>query len=281
MINAVEMLRGQLADLPTDHPDRAGIEAMVTLGEGWHPGNAFTETPVVITAEHTLELATSAYKADRANPVLLAEFNQAFWSTRRQAMGLSERDLVVSDGPYSEAEIRKFMGLGRGFRKPANPDFALFVPEVTSTTPDGLILLGKGWPILWNSAFKEGTRVQNVEKDGSVISLHGWMRTEKSIDAPHLRTNQEQGEKIVSDAKRIGDTLNIYGAAGLQSKLLEGKYLDEVKTWIRTLSSRGGGQVVRAGFVPGGGCFVVWNLGSLHVDGGLGVRSVEVPELKA
>ncbi len=39
MINAVEVLRNQLADLPTDHPDRSGIEAMVTLGEGWHYRN--------------------------------------------------------------------------------------------------------------------------------------------------------------------------------------------------------------------------------------------------
>lgn len=37
MINAVEMLRSQLADLPMDHSDRAGIEAMVILGEGWQP----------------------------------------------------------------------------------------------------------------------------------------------------------------------------------------------------------------------------------------------------
>src|SRR3989344_1978907 len=45
MKEAVEILRAQLNSLPETHPDRLGLEAMVTLGEGWHYKNGRVEQP--------------------------------------------------------------------------------------------------------------------------------------------------------------------------------------------------------------------------------------------
>lgn len=222
--------------------------------------------PTMITVEHTLELATAAYRAKPYSPELLNEYNQSFWDVRRQRMKLSKADLVVADCPYSEADIREFR----------RNDFGLFVPQIVSTAPEGLILLSEGFPQMGSSAFQKRTGVLNIDKNGGLVDIHGWMTTEKAIDAPYIRTNQGQAERIIERKHRIGDTLNVYGVAGQQSKELTGKYLDEVRTWIRTLSSRLGSQVLNAIFSSNGLCYVHWDLKPGGVSGYLGARSVEV-----
>lgn len=223
-------------------------------------------TPTMITVERTLALATVAYRAKPDSLELLSEFNQAFWSARQQAMGVSQADLVVADCPYSEADIRRFM----------KNDFGLFVPRIVSTAPEGLVLLGKAFPQMGSLPFRERTGVLNIDKNGQLIDLYGWMTTEESIDAPDTKTNQDQAEEIIGKKHRIGDTLNVYAAAGQQSKELTGQYLDEVQTWIRTLSSRDEGRVLLADFDSSGYCDVFWSLKPGYVSDGLGVRSVEV-----
>lgn len=168
------------------------------------------------------------------------------------------------------------MGLGRRLRKSSPDNFGLYLPEVASTAPGSLVLLGKANPALRSWAFQEGTTVQNVDKNGREIKLSGWMITEKAIAAPYLGTNQAQAEEIVRKARRIGYTLNVYNVAGEQSNQLFGRYLDETNTWIRVLSSRHEGRVLSAYFDPDVYCFVFWYLESGHVLGNLGVRSVEV-----
>lgn len=230
--------------------------------------NSDLPTPAMITVERTLELATAAYRAKPDSPEFLSEFNQAFWSARQQAMGVSQADLAVADCPYSEADIRGFM----------KNDFGLFVPQIVSTAPEGLILLGKAFPRMGSLAFQRRTGVLNIDKNGNPIGIHGWMKTEKAINAPYTKTNQDQAEEIIGKEHRIGDTLNVYAAAGQQSEKLTGQYLDEVRTWIRTLSSRYGGRVLGADFGSGGGCYVDWGLRPGDGYDGLGVRSVEVAE---
>lgn len=222
--------------------------------------------PTMITIERTLELVKAEYKAKPYIPELLSEFNQVFWNARRQAMGVSRADLMVADCSYSEADIREF----------SKNDFGLFVPKIVSTASDGLMLLGKGFPAMESFAFQEGTAVKNEDKNGQTIEIYGWMRTEKAIDAPNTKTNQNQAEEIVRKKHRIGDTLNVYGIAGQQSKELTGQYLDEIRTWIRTLSSRRESEVLDASFAPRGHCYVDWFLRSDDVVGSLGARSVEV-----
>src|SRR3989344_2258372 len=219
--------------------------------------------PTLRTAERTLDLITIEYKADPINPVLLSEFNQAFWNAKRQVMGVSESDLVVTQ--CSGGQSRKFFP----------NDIGLFLPQVVSTAPDGLVLLSKAFPEIGDPVFRSGA-VLNIDKDGNLVNLSGWMGTEKTINAPHLETNEDQAFAVISKNKRLAQTLNVYVAAGQQSKLLTDQYLDEVSTWVRVLSSRIDGKVVDAGFYPDGHCFVSWGLGSQGVLGGLGVRSVGV-----
>lgn len=247
----------------------------------------------MVTVERTLELAKAAYRAKPDSPELLSEFNQAFWNARKLALGVSERDLVVVVCPYKEADIRKF-------RK----DFGLFVPQIVSTAPEGLILLGKAFPRMISVAFQAGTGVSNIDQNGKLIDLHGWMKTEKAIMAPHTLTNQDQAEETISykDHDRIGDTLNIYAIASQQSKELTGKYLDAVirpqtgPSESRILSSRWEGRVLVARFRPEGLCYPhqftrsdYWD-GLCYVDRlrmsdytdyDLGVRSVEVAKTKS
>ncbi len=232
--------------------------------------------PAIVTAENTLCLAKAQYKTNLANPQYLSEFNQAFWYAGREAMGLSQADLVVPQAPYSEKDIREFMGIGFRIRKPSIPDFALYTPQVVSTAPEGLVRLGKRSPRLGSLAFQEGTSVLNVDEDGNLIELYGWMKTEKTIHAPHAKTNQQQAEEIVRKNHRVGHTLNIYAIASEQSKLLTDQYLDEVDTWVRILSTRCRGQVVHASYGQGGYCFVYSGLLPLNVPGGPRTRSVEV-----
>lgn len=230
------------------------------------------DVPTVVTAGRSLALALAEYRSHPTSLERLWDFQEAHWKLNRFAMGLSERDIVISDIPYTEKELRKFMGLG-GFRKPAYPDSMLFLPEVCSTTPDGFLLLSKAYPEMrWD---QQGVEiVQNVDRRGNRVSLFGWLRYEKSINALFTDTNEDQAVEIILDRNRQGQTLNVYAEAGQQSKLLTGQYLDEGSTWVRIISSRVHGQMVYAGFDADGYCFFHWVLASGRAESSLGVRSV-------
>lgn len=222
--------------------------------------------PSIQTVGRTLELVAAEYKKDSSNPDLLGEFNQAFWDVQRQAMGVSTADLAVPDAPYTQKQIEQF-------RK---TDFGIFVPEIVSRAPEGLMLLGKAFPRMGSWAFQAGTTVLNVDKAGNPIGLFGWMNTEKAINAPNTRTTQQSAEDILKEKGRIGLTLNVYTVAGQQSKLLTGQFLDKGSTWSRVLSSRSRGRVLDAYFDGGGSCDVDSDLEPGSVGGSLGARSVEV-----
>ncbi len=231
------------------------------------------DVPIIVTAGRSLALALVEYRAKPTNPERLWNFQEAHWNLNRFAMGLSPRDVKVLDCPYTEAQMKKFMGAKR-FSRVSYPDFALFLPEVASTAPEGLRLLGKAYPKMgWDEADIAG--VSNINRKGNPVVQFGWIRTEKSIDAPHTQTDEDAAEKAIEEG-RIGQTLNIYVEAGNQSKLLTGEYLDEKRTYVRVLNARIRARVVDAHFLGGGRCYVGWGLGPGCVYGGLGVRSVGV-----
>ena len=221
----------------------------------------------VVEAGRTLALATGELRT-KPSRERLKEFEKARWDFNRFAMGLSSRDVAVSDCPvtWSDSEIRKF----------SRSNLGLFLPEVVSTAPEGLSLQAKAYPAMrWNEQSVPGF-VRNVDDRDNVINLSGWLRTEKSIDAPNTETDEAKAREIIARNNRLGQTLNVYGEAGQVSKLLSGQYLDEVSTWVRVLSSRASGRVVYANFNPDGYCYVNWSLKPLDVRGYLGVRSVGV-----
>lgn len=215
----------------------------------------------VVEAGRTLALATGELRS-KPSSEHLEEFEQARWNLNRFAMGLSERDVAVSDCPvtWTDGEIRKF----------TKSDLGLFLPEVASTAPEGLKLQSKAYPAMrWD---EQGVPL-SVE---NTLHIFSWMRTEKTIDAPNTKTDEKKAREIIKGKSRLFQTLNVYAEAGQVSKLLQGQYLDEVKTWVRVLASRVGGRVVVAYFAPGGLCYVYWSLKSSDVDDYLGVRCVGV-----
>lgn len=102
------------------------------------------------------------------------------------------------------------------------------------------------------------------------------MRTEKSINAPFLGTDETRAREVIAGKHRLAQTLNVYGEAGQQSKLRAGQFLDEVKTWVRVLASRVNGQVLDVRFYPNGRLGVGWYWGPQDQDPYLGGRSVGV-----
>jgi|SRR3989344_2269639 len=221
----------------------------------------------IVTAGRTLALATADLNC-KLNRTNLAEFQKAHWGLNRFAMGLSERDVAVDDCPvtWTDDEVRRF----------TRSDIGLFLPEVCSTAPEGLRLQAKAYPGMFWEEQNVPALVRNEDEEGKVISLFGWLKTEKSIDAPNTRTDETKAKEIVARKNRSAQTLNVYGEAGQQSKLLAGQFLDEVRTYVRVLSSRVGGRVVNASFDPGGRCSVYWLLEPSNVHDDLGVRSVGV-----
>lgn len=221
----------------------------------------------VVEAGRTLASATGQFVA-QPNREHLKELEQARWNVNRFPMGLSERDVVVPDVPLTWDD--KFV------RRMVRSELGLYLPEVVSTAPEGLSLQAKAYPkMMWDEQ-RVPSSVRNVDERDNVISLFGWLRTEKRIDAPNTKTDEAKAKEIVARKNRLAQTLNVYGEAGQVSKLLQDQYLDEVRTWVRVLASRVGGRVVDARFNPDGNCDVYWDLRSDDVSGDLGVRSVGV-----
>lgn len=236
-----------------------------------------------VIAGHTLALATAELRKSPASPQRLWEFETALWDFNRYAMGVDQRDVVVADCPWTKDQMEKFMGLGvmgRLKRLTGNlePDFGLFLPQVASTAPEGLRLLDRVYPSMRWTAQNVPAFVKNEDSYGQPVELHGWLRTEQTINAPLRGRTEAQARTIVLERHRRQLTLNAYGVAGEQSRLLNKKmqFLDQVRTWTWVLNSRVGGRVVVADFYPVGGCDVDWGLGPVDVREGLRVRSVGV-----
>lgn len=196
-----------------------------------------TDVPTIVTAGRSLALALAEYGKKPTSPECLWDFQEAHWGLNRLAAGLAKSEVVIPSVPYSEAQLRQF----------GKKDIALFLPEIFSTE-EGLKLLGRVYPQMrWDIR-------PIIQEITNSVRLFGWMRTEKSIDAPHLSTDEAAAVKAIKD--RMGQTLNVYAEAGNQSKFLTGEFLDEVSTWIRVLNSRARGRVVEAYFYPSGYCSV-------------------------
>lgn len=230
----------------------------------------------VITAANSAKLAAVEYVRKPQDPRRYWNYQEAHWRFNGHAMGLAPSDLVVSDVPWTEGQMRQFMGKGfRGLwtRLTSKRDIPFYLPEIVSGK-DGLPLLAKAYPWMgWDNEHMAG--IQNVGRDNLVV-LSGHLRTEAAIDAPHTKTNEDQAAGILAKLGRRGQTINTYAEAGNQIKLLTGQYPDETRTLIRVMLSRVRGQVLGADFDPDGNCRVDWILEPGRAYGHLGIRSVGV-----
>lgn len=218
---------------------------------------AASTSPVIITREHTLALAISAYKEKLADPQRLYDYYQAHWDYYGiELMGLSQKDTRVADVTYKEDEIWQFMKLENPQTDNQGVELGYFhLPVLASSDTKTRILIGKGFSNLGASwVFQQGHEVIN----GHQIS--GWMRVDASLDAPY-RINkkgelkglnvEELKEAIVAD-NRVGQTINIYGPSGNVINQIFGYHLDQGSTWSRVPESLGDGRVLYARFEPVG-----------------------------
>lgn len=263
---------------------------MIGFG-GLEVGKAVSKSvgPLVTSAEHNLNLAKEAYQTKPTSPELLSDFQQAFWIVEGLSLGVSKANLVVPECPYSEDGLRKLLGFHRpnllliASRGPN--DFAFYLPQIVSTTPEGLRIFCRGNPVMESVL----SGVMNTNETGKEVNLHGWMRTERDMDAPLLGLTSHKAEVIISDRQRQGATLNSYGVAAQQMWLLTGQYLDGGYTWSRLLSSRFQGFPVAARFTEDGQLKLSSvkigpgprQLAPLESRANLGVRSVMLAPVSA
>jgi len=188
----------------------------------------------------------------------------AIWTTRKILLENAGIDTVLTFTPctYTQEELEKLEAQGRRV--------GYLPPEVS--TQEQRCLLGIMFPEMQSHGVKEGNTVTNE------VSPSGWFDYEVAIDAPHLNTTEYALRKAMKKEDRLGMNLNQYIVASQDSKVLNGKYLDEVSTWARLLGSRNGGRVVRAEFNGHGYLYVYSDLHPQDRHPRLGGRFVGVPK---
>lgn len=226
-----------------------------------------TEAPTFVTAERILAKAIKAYQTHPQSPEYLSEFMQAFWNFHGiDRTSLSTSDVVVPQAPYTEAQIRQFMRLDDPNGGFAPVDLGFFLPEILSS-PDGLILMGVGFPKTSSWTLRPNHGIINSSNPA------GWMRVEASMDTPFRRTNKNDLKEQIRGLGRVGQTLNIYVPSGEAIKEMFDYYPDQDLTCSRLLLSLKAGRVLGARFLSGGGLCVSSNLLSGDQGDYLGGRS--------
>lgn len=207
------------------------------------PSTEARRAPTIRTSKRTLNLAKASLLNDPNSPEYLMGYMQAFWNSRRAIIGLSKKDILVADLPWSSEQIAQFRGLdalpdkAEGIR-----DMAGFIPEVVASD---LTLVKKGFPEVQFYFYGGLGDISQVNK---TYILAGWKRTEAEIDAPYARTTEQGLREKVDSLGRRGLNLNAYTVFGVLSRDLTGKYLDQTRTAVRLLGASFGGRVLGAKF---------------------------------
>ena len=198
------------------------------------------------------------------DPEITTSTFQAIWSARQEILSQKGVNLEFSipQCPYTKEELKSLEAEGRRVG---------YLPYELSTQ-ESRHLMAIIWPQMQSHSVKEGNSVTNAE------DISGWFDYESAIDAPYTGTNEDQLKDEAKKQGRKGSNLNQYIVAGQDSKLFTGKYLDETRTWVRLLGSRGDGDVVHAYFYGDGDLGVYWYLGPRNHNSDLGGRSVGVPK---
>lgn len=194
-----------------------------------------------------------AYQNQPHTPELLTQIHQAIWQVRGEIVGATHE---VTPCPYTQEGLADLEANGKRVG---------YLPAELATQQTRH-KLGEMFPKMQSHSVKEGNSVTNDENPD------GWFDYEAAIDAPYLDTKEDKlMDKIKKDGRRIL-TLNEYIVAGQDSKLFTGRYLDEVRTWVR-LGSRYDGRVVDARFHSDGYLYVYSGLDADDHGPGLGGRS--------
>ena len=147
-------------------------------------------------------------------PEEATRLHRDIWSERGDRIS---RQFDVPECPYTGGELAELAAAGRRV--------GYLPPEVaTRRTRD---VLGAIFPLMGCYSLAPDNEVDNS------VSWPGWFDYDASIDAPHLDTDEtELLEQVTATGRRLMN-LNQYIVASQDSRLLTGRYLDEVRTWAR------------------------------------------------
>lgn len=232
------------------------------LPEAAIPGIEISAMPR-IELRSSLDQALEAYRTRPHTRELITEFHGALW---RQIGAIAGVNIAVPVFE-SQKDIKEQEGRGKGI---------IFVPEGHAAQNQRLRIVSALSKIVGNEFVPNNWSVQD---DNSVTNdvLHtGYRWVDMAINAPHANTSDQSAGDLMKKSKpeegADGMNLSEYVIAGLQSKLVTGKYLDEVKTWVRLLESRHEDFIVYTKFNPDGRLHVRSSFGPLYLYRGLGVR---------
>lgn len=196
------------------------------------------------------------------NPELVTSFNTALWAQIAEITGVN---VQVPGCPGTEQLIKEMEEKGKGI---------IFIPEEYAGQAQRY-LIGAAFKLIDNSYVPDHWSMQpdNPVKNDRVHV--GYRFVDMQIEAPNLRTNEKQARDLMGKGKpeegSDGMNLSEYSLAGLYSKLLTGRYLDE-PSWSRLLSSSDDGRVVDAYFNPRGYFSVSSDWSPEDRNGNLGAR---------
>ncbi|KKS03701.1 hypothetical protein A2W45_03165 [Candidatus Curtissbacteria bacterium RIFCSPHIGHO2_12_41_11] len=198
-------------------PSKLGLE----ITDGKKGGVKEEDILVQIAGEylikpHTQELLTSVW--------------QRFWEL---AASRANVDVEIPALEITEEEIKEIENSG---------DVLYFVPDNISLEDLGKMfpVIGSHWSVQKSSAV-------------TVASSHkGWRRAEFDLESSHLKTNEDDLEKLFAEKGREGLDLMEFIILREFSKITRGHYLNETETTSRLLSSCIGGRVVGARSGSGG-----------------------------
>lgn len=227
-------------------------------------GTVTDEATPRIEIKSPLDQAIEEYNSKPHTPELITAFNIVLWEQLSEIAGV---DVVVPVISQSEqARIAESETRGKG---------VILIPQGYEAQ-DQRRLIGAAFKLVGNSYVPSHWSVVAGNPVKNDIVHVGYRLVDMQINAPYLKTNEEQAKDLMKKGKleegSEGMNESEYLIGALQSKLLTGQYLDQGSTWSRLLSSSHDGQVVRARFGPYGDLDVFSDLGPEYRDGVLGAR---------
>ena len=204
-----------------------------------------------------MQWAIAEYERQPHTPELVDRTWQALWQAWGERI---DHEFSVPSCDRDTGELAELKEKGNG---------VLLIPDEITTTPEGLVLLGKIFPEMEVWAVQRSTTIKNEHNRGGCIDI------EMSVDAPNINTTTVNLSTKLNAEGRDGQRLAVYIVGSQFSKLLTGRYFDMGGTWSLLLGSRDEGDIVVARFPQdrAGRLFVGWSLSPDLSDSPLGGRS--------
>ena len=166
----------------------------------------------------SVDQSVKEYRSNPHTPELVTKVYQTIWQARGELIG-AVYGVEMTPCPYTQEELKDL----EQQRKRVG-----YLP-LQLASQENRHILGKIFPKMGSYSIERNNLVTN---DGNPS---GWFDYEAGIDAPYLDTDEQQLTERIAEDKRKLLSLNQYIIASQDSKLLTGQYLDEGRTWTRSV----------------------------------------------